>query len=101
MSPAPHPPVIVPDNITLARGRDGHVTLTIDGEQFPYAISSADPVTASVRVDNAPTLHVTLVAKTLDVRDQLLAGVDLAGHDNTTAARVGDDDGDEDAGGGR
>lgn len=76
---APHP--AIPGLIELTRDADGTPRLIVDGIELPYAIDGADPVSVDMDAGRAPRVRLTLVAHSLHVRDDLLAGVTIPGHE--------------------
>ncbi len=68
-----------PELIRVERHRDGTFRLLIDGKLLPYPISLSPDAPVSVDLINGdmPSVRITLPAKSVEVADLYLAGVDM------------------------
>ena len=67
----------IPRALEVVRGPDGLARLYVDGEEFPYALSAADPITVELDHNGAPGVRLTMLAHTVGVLDNLFADSDL------------------------
>ena len=71
----------IPRALEVVRDPNGLTKLYVDGEEFPFALSAADPIRVELDKDGAPGVRVTLLAHSVGVLDNLFADEDLnAGH---------------------
>lgn len=77
----------IPRCIEVIRDSTGVAHLTIDGEPFPYALAADDGVTVPIVSGKVPTVQLTLVAHSVLLADEFLAGEDLNADHNHEAAQ--------------
>lgn len=67
----------IPRTLEVIRDPTGITLLYVDGEEFPFALSAADPISVELGKDGAPGVRVTLLAHSVGVLDNLFADEDL------------------------
>lgn len=78
VEPLEHTPVQLPQVLKVERGPAGEtVQLTVDGAPFPYAVAD---IHVAMSGHGAPGVTVTLLARSVQVVDDFLRGVDVEVH---------------------
>ena len=68
----------LPKSIVVTRKKgDTKYALHVDGEEFPYMIDGVAGANVKVGLHEAPQVTITLLAESVQVRDDLFVGADL------------------------